>query len=206
MLSDVLKAVELLMDAVRNAKSPEKKRRQVADRLLGLYLDIKNIVERGNEILSDLRDAETFPSVPLGKLTAQQEAIQNFFDDLNDIRNLGVLQLHLPRFTRDLQALFFQKLHHIEILSSASHLLTGEELDELRRYTGRRRLRHKLSIYAIETRLVQYAEGNSKLRERLQRRLLWSDISRSKPELGDAAVLLSVRELIRRIPVEIVTS
>jgi hypothetical protein len=137
MLSDVLKALELMTDVIRSAKTPEKKRQRIAKQLLRIYLDIEMVVERGNDILSILRrGSSVYYDVPRGKLQAQQRALQHLIDNISGLDELAVLDLHLPHFKRELTVLFSLKWKRIGFylsqLTATGIKLTQHELMYIR--------------------------------------------------------------------------
>lgn len=139
MLTDILKVLELIINSVKGARTSEKKRQKVAKQLLKIYLDIERIVERGKGLLSFLkRDTTVVRNVAFGKLMAQQRALQNIIDDLNDQNIVSTLRLHLPKF-RNLQGLLHPKLERIGFF--ISQLLTSKELSDADRKDFLPRLR-----------------------------------------------------------------
>lgn len=161
MLSDVLKALELLMDTVRSAKSPEKKRQKIAKQLLRLYLDLQRIAERGNDILNILKgEYSVYYDVALSKLQAQQRALQDLIDDINGLEGLALLELHLPHFKVNLTVLTYPKVKRIGFW--ISQLTLGKELNNYE-------LGHlRLQLDAADKLLVDYGER--------------SDLMSAKPE------------------------
>ncbi|MEW6608540.1 MAG: hypothetical protein AB1414_14030 [bacterium] len=128
MLTEVFKGVELIINAVKGTRTLEKKRQKVAKQLLKIYLDIERIIERGKDILSFLKgDTTVVRNVAFGKLMAQQRALQNIIDDLNDKNIVSLLKLHLPKF-RNLKGLFHPKCEQIGFF--ISQLVTSKELSD----------------------------------------------------------------------------
>jgi len=136
MLSDVLKALELITDVIRSAKTPEKKRQRVAKQLLRIYLDVGMIVERGNDILSILKGkSSAYYDVAFSKLQPQQRALQNLIDDLHRLDSLAFLDIHLPHFKKNLKVLVGRKTGQIGFylsqLTATGKELTQHELEYL---------------------------------------------------------------------------
>ncbi|GIK43807.1 MAG: hypothetical protein BroJett011_76400 [Chloroflexota bacterium] len=130
MLGDIIKALELLMGSIRTLRSPEMKRQRVARQLLKVYLDIDNVLERGEEIINIL---ETYPesqqsydrkqyTVFESVLATQQRALSTIIDDLDHPSIKGILAIHFPKrkhfyaFVREKENMLF---YFSEILSRA---------------------------------------------------------------------------------------
>jgi hypothetical protein len=100
MLTDLLKALELLMDALKGIKTSEKRREKVARQLFLIYLDIDQILDQGKNILALLRSDSPWvqESVALNMLIAQQKALDSLASHISAPIINGVLKLHLSEF------------------------------------------------------------------------------------------------------------
>lgn len=99
MLSDILKALELLTKGLKGVKSIDRKRRKIAKQLVKIYLGIEDVVERGNSIVSLLDEhANLTHSITLGMLVAQQEALGRLSDYISNEDISTLLRIQLPAF------------------------------------------------------------------------------------------------------------
>jgi hypothetical protein len=109
MFSDVLKLLEFLLKAL--GRSDDSKRKDVAKELLGIYLALKGVVERGRAILQTLDSADTpvHRSVSISLLSRQHQAIQDVTEGLSTGKVGELLSLHAPSTSRDLLCLLTVK-------------------------------------------------------------------------------------------------
>lgn len=104
LLPGVLSAVKLVLDAIRGHYTPEKKRERLAKDLLKLYLDLVEIVGRGQELVSYVGpDKPVADNIPIEVLRSQQAALISFQKHLDNVA--AILELHLPSGTARLEVL-----------------------------------------------------------------------------------------------------
>jgi hypothetical protein len=97
MLAEVIKAIEVLLAALRGARAPEARRRALAKKLLALHTDLEDVVERGRVILSVLGRAPGEGGVTqLGLLLKQKEALGRLLAHLSDTP-VEAASLHVPK-------------------------------------------------------------------------------------------------------------
>ena len=129
MLGAIIKALQILINEIKDKKTPEKKRQKAAQQLKKLYFDIDKLVESGKGILALLNEKPSLGgSVLLERLKAKQNAIEHLLSDLKDKSIKSIVKLHLPRLKK-LQVLLHIKQSGVAFL--LSQLTTDEELKEL---------------------------------------------------------------------------
>lgn len=97
MISDIVKAIELLVDILRSGKSPEAKRSKFGKTLLQIYQQLAIVIDRGNKILSSIENEQVgLYVVTVNLLEEQYRALQDLTDGLNEMHINAILHLHLP--------------------------------------------------------------------------------------------------------------
>lgn len=70
MLDTALKALELLLNKLKEGSTPDKKREKLAKQLLQIYLDVDELVFRGREILALYKERPSTSGKAVTLLTA----------------------------------------------------------------------------------------------------------------------------------------
>jgi hypothetical protein len=105
MFGDLLKALELLINAIRGTQSPDHKREALARELFKLQKQIEAVVDRGRAVLGMEPAHEMSKNNPAVRLLSEQiGALREISDTLTSGVIADVLQLHLPRIYKGLFA------------------------------------------------------------------------------------------------------
>jgi hypothetical protein len=114
MLSDLITALELLIQGVSRLKSPELKRRKIAKLMLKILLDLDELLDRGKGLVSILSgDFVTSKSVALQTLTTQQRVLQDIVDNLNAPQIKSLFAVYLPDFNNMVCHIISHKLGRV---------------------------------------------------------------------------------------------
>lgn len=115
MLTTVLAAIKLLVDALKGQFTSDKKRERLAKDLFKVYLDLDEIVRQGRELVSYVApDRPIAKGIPIEALRSQQMALETFQRHLD--RVAAILDLHLPSRTGRLEVFMAFKSLAIALL------------------------------------------------------------------------------------------
>ncbi len=110
MLGDLLKGLEMLLRALGDERSVDKKREKLAKELLRIHIDLVELVERGRELIRLAGEGEPRSrGVSIALLTEQRRVLQSVADRLSSPTVAGVLELHIPNATRQLFVFLSEK-------------------------------------------------------------------------------------------------
>lgn len=105
MLGDLLKAIEMILNAVKGVHSPDHKREALAKELMNFHKQIDGLVGRGRKILALEPAHESSKQNPAVHMLSEQiGAIKEINETLTSSLMSDVLQLHLPKLRRGLVA------------------------------------------------------------------------------------------------------
>lgn len=105
MLGDLLKAIELLINAISRNKSPDHKREQLAKELVAIHQNLDIIVDRGYAIIELLaKDTGLAHRISVQLLSEQIGALEEVGNALDTGAIATVLQLHQPSLAKKLKA------------------------------------------------------------------------------------------------------
>ena len=118
MISNVLKALEILLSVVRDKNSPQVKRSKIGKSFLRIHHNLSIVVERGTRILSTIEDQELSHDQEAGLyyvhdstlelLEEQYRALQSLIDELRETQIDAILRVYLPNITDPFALLFFK--------------------------------------------------------------------------------------------------
>ncbi len=125
MWSALLRLAELLIKALTKDDTPEGKRRLLAKDLAKIYMDIDEIVDRGNELLSLFSSGALIVNdAEIAMLLAQQTALHSVRNHIQHVA--PILDIHFPEQASNLSLLIENKWEKImfllRLVSSMTHL------------------------------------------------------------------------------------
>lgn len=207
MLAALLKALELLLNAINTSHSTDKKRASIAKELSNVYRQLRIVTERGESILSVIEQPSTaYRGVALHFLTEQVQAIQELRDALVSGTVGTLVNLHMPSETKELICALNMKAGMVwftldQLVSGGQKLNNQEWVDALARRMHEidDKQEDKFYFYPDYFDVQRLENVPEELTERYERQLRFSPEQRTKVqhplELATALIIASPEEI-----------